>query len=90
MFGDYAFSMVGLSRPCDACGKMIGGGFKYCPKCQIYLCFLCSYQLMCSQNKYPVECPMCGGKPVSLKEMSPESICLSLCLKQLIIGKDEI
>lgn len=50
--------MVDLSRPCDACGKMIGGGFKYCPKCQIYLCFLCSYQLMCSQNKFPIECPM--------------------------------
>jgi hypothetical protein len=54
--------MLDLSRPCDACGKMIGGGFKHCPKCQIYFCFLCGIELLYSQNKLPLECPMCGGK----------------------------
>jgi len=53
--------MVNLSRPCDACGKFIGGGFKHCPKCQIYFCFLCLSYLTNFQNKYPIECPMCGG-----------------------------
>jgi hypothetical protein len=52
--------MVDLCRPCDACGGMIGGAAKCCLKCQIYFCFVCSWQLMNSQNKYPVECPMCG------------------------------
>jgi hypothetical protein len=27
---------IDLTRPCDVCGKMIGGSFKYCPKCNIY------------------------------------------------------
>jgi rubrerythrin len=51
-----------LRQYCDAVGKPIGGGFKHCPKCQIYFCFLCSYELMCAQKKLPLECPMCGGK----------------------------
>ncbi|MGA2524756.1 MAG: hypothetical protein ABSF65_11480 [Candidatus Bathyarchaeia archaeon] len=54
--------MPDLSRPCDACGEMIGGGFHNCPKCQIYFCLLCSYELMRVQKKLPIECPMCGGK----------------------------
>jgi hypothetical protein len=51
-----------LTRPCDACGKMIEGGFKSCPKCQIYFCFTCCIELMYLQRKSPIECPMCGGK----------------------------
>jgi hypothetical protein len=47
--------MLDLSRPCDACGKMIGGGFKYCPKCQIYFCFTCWIELMYIQGKLPLE-----------------------------------
>jgi len=54
--------MLDLTRPCDACGKMIGGGFKRCPKCQIYFCLACWIELMYSQGKLPLECPMCGGK----------------------------
>jgi len=54
--------MVDLTRPCDACGKIIGGGFHLCSKCQIYLCFLCSYKLLSVQNKCPIECPMYGKK----------------------------
>ena len=50
---------VDLTRPCDACGKMIGGFFKYCPKCNIYFCYICWYQLMCLNKLF---CPMCGGK----------------------------
>jgi len=34
-----------LSSPCDACGKPVGGGFKHCPKCNIYLCFMCRLTL---------------------------------------------
>ena len=56
--------MVDLSRPCDACGGMVGGAAKYCLKCQIYFCFVCSWQLMNSQSKFPVECPLCGEKLV--------------------------
>jgi len=54
--------MLDLSRPCDACGKFIGGGFKHCPKCQIYLCSLFQYKLSDIQPNYPIVCPMCGGK----------------------------
>ena len=53
---------VDLTRPCDACGKIIGGGFKHCLKCNIYLCFLCGYKLLDIQCKFPIECPMCGEK----------------------------
>jgi hypothetical protein len=54
--------MVDLSRGCDACGGMIGGGYKACAKCQIYFCDLCSYHLMCAQHKTPIVCPMCSGE----------------------------
>jgi hypothetical protein len=33
-----------LARPCDACGKPIGGGYKHRQKCKIYLCFICRLQ----------------------------------------------
>jgi len=33
--------MVNLSRPFDACGKLIGGGFYCCSNCKIYFCFYC-------------------------------------------------
>jgi hypothetical protein len=42
--------MVDLSRACDGCGVMVGGGVKYCPKCKIYFCDLCLYQLMGIQH----------------------------------------
>jgi hypothetical protein len=54
--------MVDLSRPCDSCGKSIGGAGKHCPKCQIYFCYACSYYLMSIQKKLPVDCPVCGGE----------------------------
>jgi DNA-directed RNA polymerase subunit RPC12/RpoP len=62
--------MVDLTRACDAYGDMIGGGFKCCPKCQIYFCSLCLYGLMDIQNKLPIKCPICGEKAftkISLK-----------------------
>jgi hypothetical protein len=54
--------MVNLSRPCDACGKYIGGGFICCLKCKIYFCFYCSNQLPTPSNTIKKQCPMCGGK----------------------------
>lgn len=53
---------INLSRPCDACGKYVGGGVHHCPKCEIYLCFYCVIQIIYEQGKFPAECPMCGGK----------------------------
>jgi hypothetical protein len=50
-----------IFRICDACGQEIGFTHKYCPKCQIYLCNLCSLKLMLDiQKKFPTMCPMCG------------------------------
>jgi len=37
--------VVDLTRPCDACGRYIGGGYYHCPKCKIYFCFLCATKL---------------------------------------------
>jgi len=54
--------MVNLTRLCDACGNMIGGGYYHCSKCQIYFCFYCSTQLSWIQKELPLKCPMCGGK----------------------------
>ncbi|MCW4053592.1 MAG: hypothetical protein NWE84_01550 [Candidatus Bathyarchaeota archaeon] len=51
-----------LARPCDACGRPIGGGFKHCPKCNISLCFMCKLILQNISNEFPVKCPMCGKK----------------------------
>jgi DNA-directed RNA polymerase subunit RPC12/RpoP len=56
--------MVDVTILCDACGGMVGGAAKCGLKCQIYFCFVCSWQLMNSQNKFPVECPMCVEKLV--------------------------
>jgi len=49
-----------FARPCDACGKPIGDGYKHCPKCNIYLCWCCGYVLRNLYKKYPEKCPMCG------------------------------
>jgi len=49
-----------LSRPCDSCGKPIGGGYSYCPKCKIYFCLCCSIVLQNITKEYQVKCPMCG------------------------------
>jgi hypothetical protein len=54
--------MVDLSRPCDACGKYIGGGFHCCLKCKIYFCFYCTLKLPTPSNTIKKKCPMCGGK----------------------------
>ena len=51
-----------LTRPCDACGGMIGGGFKQCPKCQIYFCYLCSIEPNAIQKELSIKCPMCEIK----------------------------
>jgi len=51
-----------LTRSCDACGKPIGGGYKHCPKCDIYLCFMCKLTLARVTNEFPAKCPMCGGE----------------------------
>ena len=53
--------MVNLSIPCDACGKMIGGGFHCCLKCNIYFCFNCLI-LLETNMKGLKKGPMCGGK----------------------------
>jgi len=53
---------VDLTRPCDGCGKPIGGGFHHCPKCDIWFCFYCGICLINAGYKYPLTCPMCGGK----------------------------
>ena len=53
---------VDLTRPCDACGKMIGGSFKHCPNCNIYLCNVCWFNLMYMQKNAVLVCPMCGEK----------------------------
>jgi len=53
--------VVDLTRPCDACGKPIGGGFHHCPKCDIWYCDLCVYYLI-RNHRNPYACPMCGGK----------------------------
>ncbi|MCW4053688.1 MAG: hypothetical protein NWE84_02050 [Candidatus Bathyarchaeota archaeon] len=51
-----------LSRPCDACGNPIGGGFKHCKKCNIWFCFYCGTALMNYTGDFPLKCPMRGGK----------------------------
>jgi len=53
--------MIDLSRPCDACGRMVGGGVEYCPKCQIYLCFICCHHLRNQQKEITIriDCPRC-------------------------------
>jgi len=56
MFGE------NLARPCDSCGKPIGGGYAVCPKCKIFLCLCCQIKLMYKTMVYPVKCPMCLGK----------------------------
>ena len=61
---DNDFMTEDLSRPCDACGKPIGGGYRKCLKCNIYFCFCCGNQLMLSskENSIVVRCPMCDEK----------------------------
>ena len=44
-----------LAKPCNACGKSIGGDYKHCPKCNIYLCFICGYNY--SVKRVPNEMP---------------------------------
>jgi len=56
-----------LSRLCDACGRMVGGGVYYCSVCRIFFCFYCYLQLSIAeilkdQNHVYVDCPMCGRK----------------------------
>jgi hypothetical protein len=56
-----------LTRPCDACGQMVGGGVHYCPKCKICFCGNCHFELLYQQRKKYTKstllvCPMCGGQ----------------------------
>jgi hypothetical protein len=53
---------IDLARPCDACGRLVGGGYSVCPKCKIYLCLCCRVDIMYKTKIYPVKCPMCTGK----------------------------
>jgi hypothetical protein len=69
-----SLSKEDLRRPCDACGKPIGGGYKHCPKCNIYLCFLCGKRQMPTQMKLPPECPVCGEK-LAWRLFSTYSVC---------------
>ena len=57
--------MVDLSRPCDSCGRMIGGGFYCCTKCKIYFCFYCTLQLPTIPKTIKKDCPV-------LKDLSPD------------------
>jgi hypothetical protein len=61
-FGFMREAPISLSSPCAACGQFVGGGFEYCPKCKIALCFYCQMMLFLSQkNPRPkARCPMCG------------------------------
>ena len=58
-----------LTRPCDACGKPIGGGYHHCPKCKIHFCMFCGIELMYSSKEFPIRCPMCGEKLTWLQSM---------------------
>ncbi len=51
-----------LSRPCDGCGRFIGGGYRFCPKCKIFFCIGCGVTYQATVKVYPARCPMCGGK----------------------------
>jgi len=51
-----------LGRPCEACGKPVGGGAHRCPKCKASYCMLCAIDFIFQQKKYPQECPACGEK----------------------------
>jgi hypothetical protein len=53
---------VDLTRPFDACGKPVGGGFRNCPKCDIWFCFYCGIRLINAGYEFPLKCPMCGEK----------------------------
>ena len=51
-----------LARPCCACGKPIGGGYKHCPKYNIYLCFMCKLILQGMTKEFSPKCLLCGGE----------------------------
>ncbi len=55
-----AFMFEDLTRPCDACGKPIDGGYHRCKKCNIYFCFYCTLCLI-KAGRFPLRCPMCQG-----------------------------
>jgi hypothetical protein len=51
-----------LARDCAACGRLIGGGYKHRPKCNIYLCWYCRYVLQTTKKEFSAKCPMCSGE----------------------------
>ena len=61
-----------LTRLCDACGKMIDGFFKYCPKCNI--CFARAVSLFLLLNWLVVE--------RSARSEATERSDLSTCLER--------
>jgi DNA-directed RNA polymerase subunit RPC12/RpoP len=58
-----------LSDPCQVCGHAIGGGYAFCPNCNIYVCFYCQMKQiidchdveLLKSDKLP-SCPKCGNK----------------------------
>ena len=54
--------MTDFSVLCRACVKPAGDSSNQCPNCKIHICYLCGIELLYLQNKYPLECPICGGK----------------------------
>jgi len=64
------FDYFTLSKPCDACGSMVGGGAKWCPKCKICFCHLCHFDLLMQQRKKYLKncklvCPMWGPEIIT-------------------------
>ena len=59
------FDYFDLTKPCDACGNMVGGGVRWCPKCKICFCGNCyssfvSNQVLEDLKNIHLHCPMCG------------------------------
>jgi hypothetical protein len=88
--------MLDLSRPCDACGKPIGGGLKRCPKCQIYFRYLCRVELMSVKANYHqsvlcavvnlciLEADTTNGSGLFLREISQTALLPFLVLNKAI------
>jgi len=60
------FDFFNLSKQCDACGNMVGGGVRWCPKCKICFCFQCVHYVLKNQvlkdlNDIHPHCPICSG-----------------------------
>jgi hypothetical protein len=74
-----------LTRECDACGQVCGGGFHYCPKCNIYLCFTCGLLLIQAGYDYPFSCLTCGSRFDMIRKRSCD-ICGMPAVDNLCVG----